>query len=113
MANCGAANRVSLTRRPLARRPRVVYVEQKGRIKRAGWRRHGIRRWTRRRDGLLWARGYDPEGPCDPEFPCPDFPCVFPAFAACFAAFAAAFACKWASELVRPGLSGFTFSSAA
>ena len=29
---------------------------------------------TRRRDGLLWARGYDPEGPYDPEFPVPRVP---------------------------------------
>jgi hypothetical protein len=46
---------------------------------------------------------YDPERPCDPEFPRPEFPCVPAAFAACLTAFAAAFACKWASELVRPG----------
>ena len=56
---------------------------------------------------------YDPEEPCDSEFPCPEFPCVPAAFAACLADFAAAFACKWASELVRPGLSGLTFSSAS
>lgn len=58
------------------------------------------------------ASRYEPDGPFDPEFPCmPELPCVPAAFAACLAACAAAFACKWASELVRPGLSGLTFSS--
>ena len=33
--------------------PDDVYVERKGRVKRVGQRRHGNRRWTRRRDGLL------------------------------------------------------------
>ena len=57
---------------------------------------------------------YEPDGPCDPEFPCvPELPCVPAALAACLAACAAAFACRCASELVRPGLSGFTFSSAS
>jgi len=33
--------------------PDDVYVERKGRIERVGQRRHGNRRRTRRRDGLL------------------------------------------------------------
>jgi hypothetical protein len=56
----------------------------------------------------LEARSYEPDGPCVPEFP--RLPA---AFAASLAACAAAFACRCASELVRPGLSGFTWSSAS
>ena len=64
----------------------------------------------------LGARGlrHDPDGPWDPAFTCiPEFPCAAAVFAACLAACAAAFACRCASELVRPGLSGSTFSSAS
>ena len=57
---------------------------------------------------------HDPDGPWDPAFPCvPEFPCAPAVPAACLAACAAAFACRCASELVRPGLSGLTLSSAS
>ena len=56
---------------------------------------------------------YDPEGPRNPDFPCAALAAFLSAFAALLSAFAARFACKWASELVRPGLAGLTFSSAS
>ena len=54
--------------------------------------------WTAR------ARGYDPEGPCDPEFTCPEVPCVFAALAACLQPSLSADREGWVAQARKPSL---------